>query len=439
MPRDLSTVARTAGALGLLAAALPANLAVTGAALLRSAVVRSPARAPVSGRTVLVSGGKMTKALALARLFHAAGHRVVLVEQEKYRLTGHRFSRAVDTFRTVPKPDAPDYVDALVAVAREEGVDVYVPVCSPVASYHDARAKAALADVCEVVHLDPEMVATLDDKESFSALAGSLGLTVPDSHRITDPQQVLDFDFDAAPGQTYILKSIGYDSVRRLDLTQLPRETPEETAAFVAGLPISEDSPWILQEMVRGAEYCTHSTIRDGQVQVYTCCESEPFLVNYAHRDVPAIEAWVRDFAGRTGVTGQVSFDFMVDAAGRPLAIECNPRTHSAITLFHDQPAVAAAYLGDGGPTLTPSPDVRPTYWIYHELYRLLSNPRDARHRLRVILAGSDAIFDRDDPLPFLVEHHVQIPWLLLGNLLAGTGWIRIDFNIGKLVEPGGD
>jgi hypothetical protein len=35
--------------------------------------------------------------------------------------------------------------------------------------------------------------------------------------------------------------------------------------------------------------------------------------------------------------------------------------------------------------------------------------------------------------------HHWQIPLLILKNLQQLKGWIRIDFNIGKLVEPGGD
>jgi hypothetical protein len=41
--------------------------------------------------------------------------------------------------------------------------------------------------------------------------------------------------------------------------------------------------------------------------------------------------------------------------------------------------------------------------------------------------------------MPFLMVHHLQIPWLLAGNLIRGKDWIRIDFNIGKLVEPAGD
>ena len=55
------------------------------------------------------------------------------------------------------------------------------------------------------------------------------------------------------------------------------------------------------------------------------------------------------------------------------------------------------------------------------------------------ILRGKEAIFDWSDPLPFLLVHHLQIPWLLLGNLVRRKGFIRIDFNIGKLVEPAGD
>ena len=35
--------------------------------------------------------------------------------------------------------------------------------------------------------------------------------------------------------------------------------------------------------------------------------------------------------------------------------------------------------------------------------------------------------------------HHLQILWLLLRNLVRGKDWVRIDFNIGKIVQAGGD
>jgi hypothetical protein len=308
-PRRAGVVPKTLGALGLLALALPFNLALTAVALLRSAVTQAPvANVPAAGRpkTVMVSGGKMTKALQLARSFHAAGHRVILIEARKYRFTGHRFSRAVDRFYTVPKPQAPGYADALLAIVRREGVDVYVPVCSPVASYYDALAKPRLEPYCEVLHGDAETVAMLDDKYEFAAMAASLGLAVPDTHRVCDPRQVEDFDFGAA-GPPYILKSIPYDPVHRLDLTTLPRPSRAETAAFARSKPISAATPWIMQGLVRGREYCTHATVRDGQVQVYCCCESSAFQVNYEMVDKPEIEAWVRGFVEPLKLTGQVT------------------------------------------------------------------------------------------------------------------------------------
>jgi predicted ATP-grasp superfamily ATP-dependent carboligase len=433
--------AKTVATLGLLTTALPFNLALTAAALLRPArrrtagPVEGPAEAP---RTILISGGKMTKALQLARSFHSAGHRVVLVESPTYRWTGHRFSRAVDRFYTVPRPDAPDYAAALLRIVEAEGVDVYVPVCSPLASWYDARAKDVLAGHCEVLHLDADMVAKLDDKYEFSVLARSVGLGVPDTHRITHPDQVAQFDF-AATDRRYILKSIAYDSVRRMDLTLLPLATPEETAAFAAALPISEDNPWILQQFITGTEYCTHSTVRDGAVQVYCCCPSSASLLNYRSVDNPEIEAWVQRFVGAFGLSGQVSFDFLQDAGGSVYAIECNPRTHSAITMLYDHPGVARAYLEADAPVVRPLGSSRPTYWLYHELWKLIRRPATVAERVRIIARGKEAIFAWSDPLPFLMSYHLQIPSLLVQNLRKGTGWVKIDFNIGKLVEPGGD
>ncbi len=442
----LQNSVKTVATLSLLLLVLPLNITLTAIALLTAILVRPFQSRTVAAnpQTILVSGGKMTKALQLARSFHQAGHRVILIESHKYWLTGHRFSWAVDKFYTVPNPQAKDYIDALLEIVQKEGVDVYVPVCSPVASYYDAKAKQALSPHCFVMHFDPEMVQQLDDKSQFSAVAQSLGLSVPESYCITQPSQVQEFDFCGQESK-YIIKSIPYDSVRRLDLTKLPCSTPAETAAFVKDLPISERNPWIMQAFIPGQEYCTHSTVRDGELRLHCCCKSSAFQINYEMVDHPEIEAWVRRFVGGLNLTGQVSFDFIqAHDDGRIYAIECNPRTHSAITMFYNHPDVAKAYLETEplSDVIQPLQSSRPTYWIYHEIWRLVTNllsPAQTWRRLQIIASAKDAIFEWSDPLPFLMVHHWQIPLLLLGNLRQLKGWIRIDFNIGKLVELAGD
>ena len=277
---------KTVGALSLLLLALPGNLLLTIVALVRGVWVTPQRHVAVDPKTIMVSGGKMTKALQLARSFHGSGHRVILVESTKYRWTGHRFSNAVARFRTVPAPDAAGYLEALREVVTSEGVDVYIPVCSPVASQYDARSKRFLAEYCDVLTCDPDIVTTLDDKYRFSSLAATLGLSVPDSHLITSPQQVVDFDFSSRD-ETYILKSISYDPVHRMDLTRLPLPSQAETMAFVEALPISVSNPWVMQAFIPGQEYCTHSTVRDGIVQAHCCCTSSPFQVNYEMSSSP--------------------------------------------------------------------------------------------------------------------------------------------------------
>ncbi|MDJ0775278.1 MAG: ATP-grasp enzyme [Mastigocoleus sp. MO_167.B18] len=444
---NLKVILKNIATLGLLLLALPFNaLIVTFSLVLQRFGIKSKNidSEAVEPKNILISGGKMTKALQLARSFHAAGHRVVLIETHKYWLSGHRFSNAVDKFYTTdfPQKNPQAYIQNLIDIIKEENIDVYIPVTSPVASYYDSLAKPVISEYCQVFHLDVEVTEMLDDKFAFSQRAGSMGLSIPKSFKITAPEQVLNFDFS---GETrkYILKSIPYDSVRRLDLTKLPCDTPEQTEAFVRSLPISPQKPWIMQEFIPGKEYCTHSTVRNGEVRLHCCCESSAFQVNYENIEHSKIRQWITHFLGELGVTGQLSFDFIEAEDGEVYAIECNPRTHSAITTFYNHPEVANAYIGQQPQVepIEPLINSKPTYWLYHEIWRLTSirSLTQLRNWLVNIWRGTDAIYQLNDPLPFLMVHHWQIPLLLLQNLLKLKGWTRIDFNIGKLVEAGGD
>lgn len=453
---------RTVGALLALTALAPLDAAlVAGAAavgLARRAADRAarPARSgptsPVAGsdtaapprRTVLLTGGKMTKALHLARAFHRAGHRVVLVEEARYRWTAHRFSRCVAAFHVVPGPHDPGYAEALRRIVLAEAVDVVVPVCSPASSVPDAAAHDLLDPHCTLLHPAVDDVRAVDDKHRFAELASGLGLPVPDTHRVTSAEQAVDLAHRlGGPGRpAYALKSIAYDPVHRLDLTPLPRPTRAETAAFATALGISEHSPWIPQEIVEGVEYCTHGIVCAGRLRAFTCCRSSAWQLTYEAVDHPGVRDWVQRFVEGTGLTGQLSFDIMERPDGSVVALECNPRPHSAVTLFRDPAELAAAYLEDGAagdPPAEPVLGAPPRYWLHHEVWQLLTRSGSAREHLRTLLRGRDAVLEPEDPLPFLALWHLHLPSLLVAELRRGGSWLRIDPNIGKLVQPAGD
>ena len=443
--RRVSAFLRNLGTLTLLTLVFPINLMIVLVAWIRTSISSPSQHRPLikDPQNILITGGKMTKALQLARSFHAAGHSVILVETHKYWLSGHRFSRAVKKFHTVPAPekDADSYCQALLNIVQLEHIDTFIPVSSPVASLYDSLAGELIAPYCQVLHFPAEVTRMLDDKFALCEQAHALDLSAPKVFRLTDLTQLLDFDF-RADGNRYLLKSIRYDSVSRLDMTQLPCDGME---AYISSLPISPANPWVMQEFITGQEYCTHSTVRDGVIRLHCCSRSSPFQVNYEHVENPEILAWVSTFVKALSLTGQVSFDFIQAEDGTVYPIECNPRTHSAITMFYNHPGLADAYLKDAEHVdeapIVPLADSRPTYWVYHEIWRLtgIRSWSDLRTWFQTITQGTDAIFQASDPIPFLTVPHWQITLLLLDNLRKLKGWVKIDFNIGKLVELGGD
>ena len=437
-----SAVLQNLGTLFLLLLLLPFNLAVVifySIANLFSSKDKTQLLPEQDRKRILITGGKMTKALQLARSFHQVGHEVYLVETHKYWLIGHRFSRAVTGFFTVPTPqkDPEGYCQSLVNIVQKKNIDVFIPVSSPIASYYDSLAKKTLEPYCEGLHFDPEVTQILDDKYRFCKKAQEIGLSAPQVFRFTSPQQIIDFDFDNHPGQ-YIIKSIPYDSVRRRDLVKFPFVGME---SYLNSLPITEEKPWVMQEFIKGQEYCFHATVRKGNIRLHCCSKSSPFQVNYQQIDNPAIYQWVEKFVREMNLTGQVCFDMIQTPDGTVYPIECNPRLHSAITMFHDHPGLAEAYLEDEETAIKPLPNSKPTYWTYHELWRLteIRSLSDIKTWWRKISQGTDAVLQLDDPLPFFMLHNWQIPLLLLDNLRRLKGWLAIDFNIGKLVELGGD
>ncbi|MBP0013106.1 MAG: ATP-grasp domain-containing protein [Roseofilum sp. SBFL] len=432
----------------LLTLLLPFNLLKILPALLWNILTSIRAKLPgdEKPKNILITGAKMSKSLQLARSFNGAGHRVFLLETHKYWLSGNRFSNAIKDFYTVPNSEKnwDGYQQAVLEIVQKENINLFIPVSSAAGSYDESRLKAILSPYCEVFHFDLDITELLDNKFTFIEKAKSLGLSVPKSFLMTDSKQILDFDF-VQDGSRYILKSIPYDSVRRLDMTKLPMKSEQEMEEFVKELPITEDKPWIMQEFVQGKEYCTHSTVRKGKIRLYCCCESSEFQVNYNHVEEPEIYQWVKTFVRALNLTGQISFDFIKTEDGQVYPIECNPRTHSAITTFHDHPGVADAYLKDvedeTKSPIFPLPDSKPTYWTYHELWRLTQIRSFGQFKawIKRMIEGTDGIFQPHDPLPFLMVHHWQIPLLILQNLKTMKGWVRIDFNIGKLVELDGD
>jgi len=396
-------------------------------------------------KTIMVNSGRMTKSLVLLRKMKEAGHRVILVEEHSYWFCANRWSSAVDAFYRITGPleDLNQYTNDLINVIKREGVDHYILVSHAGSTIEDGIAKKEISKHCEVFQFDEDTCKTLHEKHHFISKAEELGFKVPESYYITSHDQVLKHDFSRHPDRKYILKCIGLDPQddhTRSNMTTLPFATKSDTEKYVRSQRISEKNPWVLQQFITGEEYCTHATVRNGQVRAFVACPSSELLVNYYVSDKPKMLQFTQKFAEKMNLTGQLAFDFMEDEQGEIWPIECNPRTHTAITLFHDSDTFAQSYVpikGDEKEKIWPvtpkaGMEQRPVYWIGHELFSLLRT-KDIKTFVERLLYERDGTFSVSDPLPHFLLYHFHWPIIFLNSLLTGKKWSRINVSTSRV------
>jgi len=412
-------------------------------------------------KTAIVSGGKMTKALVVARHLKAQGWRVVMLETHKYWMVASRFSKSVDRFVTVPVPEQqPEaYYEALMQLAIDEDASLFVPVSSPVASVYDARASEYLPPTCRSLALSHKVCVALDDKVTFTRMALDAGLSAPDTQRMASKADIVRFNAElaaqhaASPTQLprYILKNLCYDSMHRLDLFTLPC-APCALDEYLSDptINVTEETPWGVQTFIQGSEYSSCAVAHQGKLVLFTANHASISCFNYEHCADPRLHEWVSSFCAAHAVTGVVCIDFIIDDATKiPYAIECNPRWSSNITNFHTSRTMGRALIDPAGCVARgecelPKSDAVETNWLAVDLYYALQKPNlSPAQRLRAmykaVFENKDAYWERDDLLPFLALHFVHIPTLLLRNIWRGNKWAKIDMCIGKLTEVNGD
>lgn len=427
-------------------------------------------------RNVLVTGVGMTKGLFLARAFHLAGHNVIGADFEPGgALSIGRASRAISRFYhlrpPVGKGASTAYVQDLLHIILAEKIDLWVS-CSGVASaVEDGQAKEIIESrtLCKAVQFNIEMTQILHEKHTFIQYAAKCGLTVPDTHTITSRADVEHVLRTAPSERRYIMKTIGMVDAVRGDMTLLPKSSHEQTLKHLQQLPISEDCPWILQQYIKGAEFCTHALVVNGQVKAFLACPSAELLMHYEMLPPDsalsvAMLAFTKKMAAAAGegFTGHLSFDFMVEAkdlkSPEPVLypIECNPRAHTAVVLFTGTHRLVDAYMSlldesDSGDIVFPAQTGSYKYfWTGHDLVTKLVLPLVGLSTLQIgmlqalrelltlskhLLLWRDGTYELWDPVPWWWLYHVYWPLRFWQCLRTGTEWSRINVSTTKMFE----
>jgi hypothetical protein len=347
-------------------------------------------------RTVVLTLGRLPKALDLARGFASAGWRVVVAEPFARHLCGS--SRDVARSTRIPPPSQGKraYLDALAKVVRDESAELVVPVSEE--TMHVAHLPPLLPPGTRVATMPPDRVLALHHKGSFVDAGLAYGLTVPESLPLGTPEAA-----GLASHSAVVVKPVHSCSGRGVRIL-----------AAGDALPVEAD-PHLVQRFVRGAEFSTCSLAHQGRVlgtTVYRGAQmSGSVAVSFERVDHPAIESWAARFIAASHWSGFISFDLIVDDAGTPWGIECNPRTTSGLHFF--EPADIARSLAD--PT-APPPRHRPErtlqqFWsCLTETQLSLFKGGPFRANLKRLLTTRDVCWQARDPWPLLAMPYTAWP-----------------------------
>lgn len=356
--------------------------------------------------TVLLTLGRLPKALDLARGFGKAGCRVLVAEPYGWTLAGA--SRHVAQEFKVPPPaeGKAAYLAALATIVDREGVDLVVPVSEE--TMHVAHLAGMLPEAINLFTMPPGQVIALHDKASFIRIAAAMGLAVPESA----PLGSAEAEALAASGPV-VVKPVFSCSGNGLSILRRGEPLP----------PADPASPAVVQRFVEGHEHSTCTIARDGRViatMVYRgAVMSGSVAVAFERVDVPAIDAWVAQFVAATGWTGFISFDFIIDAAGQPYAIECNPRATSGVHFWEDED-IARAVLDRNwtGPVrVRPHRKLQQFYACLTETQGAMLRGKGFLESLRHLVSTRDVSWDWRDPWPF--SSMILTSWPIIRQAIA--------------------
>lgn len=291
---------------------------------------------------VLVTGARAPVALDLARSLRAAGLEPVLADSVPARAA--RMSKAVSTVARYASPvhqPAQFAADVGALLDRFDPVLV-IPTCEEVFHLAGLAEAAGFSDRMLAPLMDA--LTTLHSKSRFAALCRRLSLPVPETHECSEPADLERF---ADVSADWVFKPVW----SRFGARTLVAPSRHDLATIRPSIA----RPWVAQRRIDGDEVSFYAVCRDGDLTAFSAYRSDWRLsggASYAFQPVePAVNGRLRDMAQRLAgfaVTGQIACDAIVDGAGRPWLIECNPRATSGVHLFGRSAGFGRALLGRG-------------------------------------------------------------------------------------------
>ncbi len=369
---------------------------------------------------VLITLGRLPKALDLARSFKRIGYRVIVAEPFRWHLAGASNVVSKCYQVTAPATNREHYLDELCEIVVNENVTIVVPISEEIMHVSFLRERLAALQGRDVMlyAMPSATLLRLHHKFQFIDVCREVGVAAPQTVRLADTEAAGEManQFDT------IIKPIFSCSGRGVVFCKRGEPLPAE----------DKNSPAILQRWVHGNVLSTFSIAHEGRVQTTVIYRgvlmSGTVAVAFARvteqdPQHKAVLAWAEKFIHATAFSGFISFDLVVDSAGKAYGIECNPRATSGLH-FIDTRDLAnavvnpeAAFMSASAIRFRPDQPLQQFYPALTEVQKSMFST-NFRANLSTLWRAKDVTWSWRDPLPFITMPITasQIIWLSIKN-----------------------
>jgi len=270
--------------------------------------------------TILILGARAPIALELCRNFGKHKHRVLCGDSLHFPIA--KFSKYCDKYIHVPAPaiNQKKFKQNLINTIKKENIDHIIPTSEE--AFYLSKIKDELN--CKVWVSEIDIMEKLHNKYSFIKLAKSY---------FSVPKTILFSDFnDFKTIGNYVFKAI-YSRFGSQVLINNSLDTISKT--------IQEPNKWIAQEKIIGEHICSYSIFDKGRLKAHITYNPKYLYkggasMMFKQRVSNDILDKIKRFGNAFGLTGQISFDFILKGK-KAYAIECNPRGTSGAHIISEE------------------------------------------------------------------------------------------------------
>merc|ERR1711934_1066469 len=357
---------------------------------------------------ILVTGGKMSKASAVARAVGRDGHKVFTAEIMPYSLCHTRFCSYVSKHYVLPRPTVQpkEWLAAVQAIVKEQNIDLIIPCTAPVESSAYAHLRERLPSHVRVFAFDGATSDELDNKYTFNQVLVKAGLSCPETAHMTCLKDAVEFfqRKEAAPddGKRFIVKPAVYDPKARTEILFLPIPDKERQLEYLKSRNATKAVPYVIEEVLENPEYGSYAIYNKGELTGFEYFKSAASCLVYRQEQGKHYDQVLKLHQGlgkAMNLTGQLTLDLMHTKSGDLVPIECNPRIHSAVCTLEGRGKLGAAltdpeHVPQGSTEIVTSDPDLVRYWVMDQLFLMAGfwKPKSCfKLSVTEMLQGTDA------------------------------------------------